>query len=133
MAALVASALVVMLVQETGTAPSTSYASFVSPETVAGAPEPGLKHQMNPFFNGLKARYPSSFTLDAAGKAHITIATQSFYTCAPNGNQEVSTAKSGTKERIVFELNQKGISYNLQEGLGMWTIQWNEQLFLPAL
>ena len=133
MGAIVFSTFVLMLVEEGGGTPSPRYSSFAPPATSEQPAIAGLKDNTPGLIGRMKADYPSSFRRDKNGAAHITIAPQSFYTCTRDGDQEIVTAKSRTMKRIVFQLNQKHISYNIKEGLGTWTIQWNEEIFLPVL
>ena len=132
-AAFVLSSFIVVLAQGPATAPSGNAPSFPSTEKNDKREDEVLQSSRTAFFDRLKAMHPSTFKQDARGKARITLAAQSFYTCTPGGEQEVVTSKSYSKERVLFQLNQNGIAYNLEEGLGMWTIQWKEQLFLPTL
>ncbi len=126
------SALVVLSVQETSTNRSGVYPFFQSNQTSVNAPDLRV-HKTSAFFEELKSRYPSTFRMDANGTAQLAIAAQSFYTCTSKGSQEVITSKGWMKEQVVFRLNQEHISYNVTEGLGIWTIQWSDELFLPTL
>jgi len=89
------------------------------------------QHATQLFLEKVKATYPA-FEKTGTGALSVLISPQATYTVLANQSQQVETSSQYFKNKLRDDLNNAGIAYNVVEGLGHWTILWNEQLYLPA-
>jgi hypothetical protein len=86
------------------------------------------------FQNMMHKEHPRTFAIKPNKSATVLIAAQSIYTIQYNSpSQEVQTSKSYVKDKVLNQLNNERIQYQVIEKLGASIIRWNGILFLPKI
>ena len=86
------------------------------------------------FLNTMHQEHPQSFDIKSNDIASVSIASQKVYHLHFNtAYQEVHTSKGSIKDKVLYQLNNKKIPYQLIEGLGVWKIRWSGSLYLPKV